>query len=516
MPPRRLVILTDPPPGLYQDVDLDSHPILRVSAKARYALEPQHQRALFTRAVAKAIHAHIPSDAPLQPSEYLTEHASYTTVDGYMRVGFTIKHPAAVPSLEAATAATGTLPLPAEVEGGITFVDARVSWENYSAEYTRELINVPANINQADLASFLSTDRRRCTIVRQISGPSNSSQEGRLIVKFKASSLADIPTDFQLPGLAGKTHLIHVRMPSATWTADAIDQDLLTLTPPLVVSSAWNVPRRPSSTSPVSQPPASRSAPAAARAAQPPGPSTAKRSKRVQVSAQEAAVETKRQAALQKLAEHAAKKREREAESAAIAKAAKEAAEAKALAAAAAAAAAGVTSANGAGPSGQVRTRSSPLSTVAAAAKSAAIHSATEPAAGHVAGTTIVTPGVHGILAGTFAGMAGAATIDAAAAPSGALDLPPLRINPDRQARAAPTAATSSEAAATTGSEDGTDDDEDYDPMAEDSDLTSNDDDSMSGVSLAAEDFDLEDPPIHSPPAPADGETNGGAPPSQH
>ncbi|KAH7623893.1 hypothetical protein NADE_008707 [Nannochloris sp. 'desiccata'] len=236
--PRATLVLTDPPVGLYRDAAPASYPVITVSVRPRYDLERKHQAALFSRAVDKSIHSHFPQDSPQSPETSLIEHAPCFLESGYMRVSFAVKNLAVVDKLIADNMGTGTLPLPAEIEGGVTFEDARIYWTNYAVPYTRELLYVPANIDPAKLISFISSEKCTCTLVNQVSGASALS--GRYLVQFLVSSVNDIPSNIQIPDPDGSaTHIIQVRVPSDIPTATAIDQELKTLKPALVPFNAW-------------------------------------------------------------------------------------------------------------------------------------------------------------------------------------------------------------------------------------------------------------------------------------
>jgi hypothetical protein len=109
---------------------VSKYPVLKVSALVAYDLPEIKIKAYFTTMVADAIHSHFPKEET-RPEDSLLEHAPYVTRNGYVRVGITIKNPAVVESLIAATSSTGLLHLPPRIPGGgIHFPDARVSWEN--------------------------------------------------------------------------------------------------------------------------------------------------------------------------------------------------------------------------------------------------------------------------------------------------------------------------------------------------------------------------------------------------
>ena len=365
MAPRGPTVLTNPPEGLFRTAPDDPYPILNLSTKVRPGVPRLEQESAFTRLAAKAIHRHFPN--LLSPESYLLEHAPYTIPQGYMRVSFTIQHPEAVDSLLAATSSTNTLQLPPPTMlGCIAFEAPRVSWTNLTVSYTRQLVNVPPQMDVKILTRFLSTENCKCHFIKAVKGASGSATKGRYLVKFTVGSVTHIPPSYQVQGPDGSSYKIDVRMPSPIPTTSMIDLDTDRPLPPMAApwtSLAQQIPISP----PIPTPdPATIPAPSSAFTFSPPSHARdrprkdVKKARRLEpkISAYEALLEQRFQEKKAKQADFASRAAQAAAEhavreQAATAKAAKEKAAAKyAALVKSAAAQIAATGTDGAGPSG--------------------------------------------------------------------------------------------------------------------------------------------------------------------
>lgn len=518
MAPRGPTVFSDPPPGLFRAATTAPNPTLTVSARIYPDVDPRSQGHAFARLVAKTIHSHFPSS--LTPESLLTEHPPYILSTGYIRVGFTIDCPEAVTSLAAATAATGTLAL-LTTPGCIQFADPRVSWTNYSTSYTRQLFNVPSEMDEMVLVDFISTEKCKCHLVKAAAGASGSTMKGRFLVTFTVSSITDIPSSIQIPGPQGSSYLIDVRMPqsvpSVTETDGLLDTPVAAL--PRYSPPAWTgLPRQPAQlsplrssvplTSPRGHQTTQRGNAGARRAAAP-------------ASAQQVALEEKR---LAKMAQLQRQKARAELDAIAAAELAQHEANVNRVSAQRAAA-----GAPGAGPSGLPRsfqTLLSPRPTAATAGATVGAAVAATGAVGNAAAAAgAAAAGAAAVAVGEAAALAAGTTCTAdaddaevtaeVAAASAAAPAPPRRTSlrlANRHALPAPATEPNPLAEVDTD-----ENDSDYEPMQEEDTVCSSGDESMDTVSLASDDYNLGPSPPLSPRANAAAPNNGdGAPPSQH